>query len=308
MNKKLLVAIDGSAYSSNSLDYLIRLFNNDHSISVHLFSVVSAASGDQNWMFEVDSLRKHSPATDRKKITAERYLRDAKTRLIRNGFDDDKVTFSTEITSTRIATSIHHEANRGIYDALVIGRRGIGKVGEMLLGSVSAHLVDTCHELPIWIIDGEITSSRFLLAVHCMPKSLLAADHLGFVVHGNREVEVMLYHSNIFLRREPKVLLEEFHQQWGKEWCDQYLDPDNYLFYAHAQVLKDNGVRKEGITQLPMKTELDASRDLIKQAKKHKCGTIVVGRRPRGSEKGIFGGVSDRTLGQAQNLALWLVG
>ncbi len=308
MNKKLLVAIDGSAYSSNSLDYLIRLFNNDQSISFHLFSVVSASSGDQNWMYEVDPLRKHSPATERKRITAERYLRDAKARLIRNGFDENEITFSAETTSAQIATSIHHEANRGIYDALVIGRRGIGKVGEMLLGSVSAHLVDTCHEVPLWIIDGEITSSRFLLAVHTMPKSLLAADHLGYIVQAYPEAEVMLYHSRILFRREPKVSLEELHQQWSKEWCDKYLDPDNYLFYAHSQVLKDNGVHKKCITQLPMRTELDASRDLIKQAKKHKCGTIVVGRRPRGSEKGIFGGVSDRTLGQAQNLALWLVG
>lgn len=308
MNKKLMVAIDGSAYSSNSLDYLIRLFKHDQSISFHLFSVVSASSGDQNWMFEVDPLREHSPATERKKMTAERYLRDAKARLVRNGFDEDKITFSAEITSAQISIAIHHEANRGKYDALVIGRRGIGRVGEMLLGSVSAHLVDNCHELPLWIVDGEITSTRFLLAVHTMPKSLIAADHLGFIAGGHPEAEVMLYHSKTLFRREPRVPLEELRQQWGTEWCEKYLDPENYLFYAHAQVLKDNGVPKKCITQLPMKTELDASRDLIKQAKKHSCGTIVVGRRPKGSEKGIFGGVSDRTLGQAQNMALWLVG
>lgn len=308
MTKKLLAAIDGSAYSSNSLDYLIRLFSSDKDIAVHLFSVVSAASGDQNWMFEVDPMRQHSPATERKKITAERYLRDAKTRLVRNGFAEDRVTFSTAVTSAQIATSIHQEAGRGLYDALVIGRRGIGKVGEMLLGSVSAHLVDKNHEVPLWIVDGEITSNRFLLAVHCMPKSLMAADHLGYIIQDNPDAEVLLYHSKILFRREPNVPTEEYHRQWGKDWCDQYLDPENYLFFAHAQILKDNGVRKECIRQLPMKTELDASRDLIKQAKNHNCGTIVVGRRPRGSEKGIFGGVSDRTLGQAQNLALWIVG
>lgn len=306
--KKIMVAIDGSAYSSNSLDYLIRLFHNDTNISFHLFSVVSASSGDQNWMFEVDPLRQHSPATERKKITATRYLRDAKERLARNGFNEDNITFSAEITSAQTAVAIHHEACKGLYDALVIGRRGIGKVGEMLLGSVSAHLVDVCYEMPLWIVDGEIKSTRFLLAVHTMPKSLIAADHLGYIVKDHPDVDVMLYHSKTLFRKAPKVPLEELEQQWGKEWCDKYLDPDNYLFYAHAQVLKDHGVNAKCITQLPMKTELDASRDLIKQAKKNNCGTIVVGRRPKGSEKGIFGGVSDRTLVQAQNIALWLVG
>lgn len=305
--KKIMAAIDGSAYSSNSLDYLIRLFHDNKNISFHLFSVVSARSGDQNWMFEVDPLRKHSPATERKKITAEKYLRDAKARLIRNGFNENHITFCAQITSIQIAAAIHHEACKGQYDALVIGRRGIGKVGEMLLGSVSANLVDVCRELPLWIVDGEITSSRFLLAVHSMPKSLIASDHLGYIIKDHPDVEVMLYHSKSLFRKAPKLPLEELHQQWGKEWCDKYLDPDNYFFYAHAQILKDHGVSPKCITQLPMKTELDASRDLIKQAKKHNCGTIIVGRRPKGSEKGIFGGVSDRTLTQAQNLALWLV-
>jgi len=308
MNKKILAAIDGSAYSSNSINYLIRLFRNERNISVHLFSVVSAGSGDQNWMFQVDPHRSHTPATERKKITAERYLRDARERFVRNGFPEDRITFSTEITSAQIATSIHHEANRGLYDALVIGRRGIGKVGDWLFGSVSANLVESCHEVPLWIIDGEITSNSFLLAVHSMPKSLMAADHLGYIIHDNEDVEVKLYHSKTLFSREPRVPLKEFHRQWGKKWCEQYLDPENYFFYAHAQILKDHGVRKERITQLPMKVELDASRDLIKQAKKYNCGTIVIGRRQKGSEKGIFGGVSDRTLGQAQNLALWLVG
>ena len=308
MDKKLLVAIDGSVYSLNSIDYLIRLFSNDKNMSLHLFSVVSESGSGQNWMYEVDSFRQHSPMADRRRITAERYLRDAKSRLVRNGFSEERVTFSAEITSSQSVAAIHHEANRGIYDALVIGRRGIGKVGEMFFGSVSAFLVEKCHEVPLWIIDGEITSNRFLLAVHSMPKSLMAADHLGYIVQDNPEAEVMLYHSRILFRKEPEISPEKFHPQWGKEWCDNNLDQENYLSYAHAQDLHDNGVRKNCITQLPMRADLDASRDLIKHARKHKCGTIVVGRRPRGSEKGIFGGVSDRTLGQAQNLALWLVG
>jgi nucleotide-binding universal stress UspA family protein len=308
MDKKLLVAIDGSVYSSNSIDYLIRLFKEDKDMSLHLFSVVSESGSGQNWMYEVDSLRQHTPAAELRRNTAERYLRDAKSRLVRNGFDEERVTFSAEITSSQIVAAIHHEANRGKYDALVIGRRGIGKVGEMFFGSVSAFLVEKCHELPLWIIDGEITSSRFLLAVHAMPKSLLAADHLGYIVQASPDAEILLYHSKILFRKEPEIPREKFHQQWGREWCDTYLDPENYLFYAHAQVLKDNGVHRKRIQQLPMGIDLDPGRDLLKQAKKYKCGTIVVGRRSRESTKGFFGGVSDRALSQAQNLALWLVG
>lgn len=308
MKKKVLVAIDGSVYSLNSIDYLIRLFKENKNFSVHLFAVVSEAGTGQNWMYEVDPHREHAPLTDRRRITAEKYLRDAKQRLVRNGFSKENISFEAQVTSSQIAIAIHHEANRGQYDALVIGRRGMGKVGELFFGSVSAYLVEKCHEIPIWLIDGEITSNRFLLAVHCKPQSLLAADHLAFMIRSNPDAEILLYHSNILFSKDEMADHEEFHEIWGKEWCDKHLDPENYLFFAHAQILKDNGVSAKRITQMPMGRNLYVSRDLIKQAHKHNCGTIIMGRRPRAAEKGLFGGVSDQTLQQAENLAIWLVG
>jgi len=308
MKRKVLVAIDGSVYSLNSIDYLIRLFRDDPTMSIHLFAVVAEGGKGQNWMYEVDPLRERSPLSERRRITAEKYLRDAKARLVRNGFSDERVTFAVEITSAQSTTAIHFEANKGVYDALVIGRRGMGKVGELFFGSVSSFLVDRCHDLPIWIVDGEVTSEHFLLAVHCKPESLLAADHLAFIAKSLPDSQIYLYHSKVVFGSDQEAVPEEFHAIWGKEWCDQYLDPENYLFFAHAQILKDNGISAKRIIQMPMERNLYVSRDLIRQARNNKIGTIVMGRRSKEAAKGLLGGVSDSTLSQAQNLALWLVG
>ena len=108
--------------------------------------------------------------------------------------------------------------DRGRYDALVVGRRGMGKVGELFFGSVTAFLVGKCHEIPIWLIDGEITSNRFLLAVHSKPQSLLAADHLAFMARSNPDAEILLYHSNILFSNDKLVDPEEFQKIWGKLW------------------------------------------------------------------------------------------
>ena len=308
MEKKILVAVDGSPYSMNSIDYLARLFKGDPSISLHLHAVVSEAGSGQNWMYEVDPLREHTPLTERRRITAEKFLRDAKARLVRNGFNVQQVTHVAEVSQVQAAPSIHREASKGVYDALVIGRRGMGKVGELFFGSVSAYLIDRCHDVPLWIVDGEVSSSRYLLAVHCKPQSLLAADHLAFIAGSHPESEILLYHSNVLFGSEQATEPEEFHKIWGKDWCEKYLDIENFLFYAHAQVLMDHGVPAKHITQLRMEWNLEVGRDLIKQAKKHRCGTIVIGRRPKEATKSLLGGVSDRALSQAQNLALWLVG
>ncbi|RUM35329.1 MAG: hypothetical protein DSY50_05005 [Desulfobulbus sp.] len=308
MEKKILVAVDGSVFSSNSLDYLIRLFPANHDISIHLLSIVSAGSSDQNWMLDVDPLRRDTPAVELRKAKASRYLKDARERLLRNGFSENRIQLSVESSSGSIAVSIHHQANQGMFDALLIGRRGVGKIGEMFMGSVSTDLLNTCHEVPLWMIDGEVHSARFLLAVHASPESLMAADHLGFFMKNNPKTEVYLYHSSAVFGSAKKPPIEQFHKQWGVDWCEKYLDLENNLYKAHAQVLTDHGIAEKQISHEPPHTTLEASNDLLKQAKQHRCGTIVLGRRGREIEKGILGGVSDRTVQNAQNLAIWVVG
>jgi len=308
MERKILVAIDGSMYSSNSVDYIIRLFKSDPEVSIHLLAIVSSEGNDQNWMYDVDPLRGQFPATDKKTRTAIKYLKDARERLLRNGFSEDRISFQTEKSRANIAASIHHTAVQGQYDALLIGRRGMGKVGEMFFGSVSLYLVETCHEIPLWIIDGEVSSTRFLLAVHALPASLMAADHLAFIIQADNESEICLYHSDQLFGGDKVAAEKDFYPQWGKEWCREHLDMDNNLFHAHSQILQEGGVAKERIIRLPVQKGLDASHDLLRQAKNHRCGTIVLGRRGRGQSKGFLGGVSDRTMQNAQNLAVWLVG
>jgi nucleotide-binding universal stress UspA family protein len=308
MEKKILVAVDGSVYSSNSLDYLIRLFKNDANLKIELLSIVSAGSSDQNWMLDVDPLRAESPVVELRKAKAGKYLQDAKARLLRNNFSEDQVNFQIDSSSASIATSIHHIANKGVYDGLLIGRRGVGKVGEMFMGSVSADLISKCHEVPLWIIDGEVTSSRFLLAAHCTPQSLRAADHLAFIMQNNPETRVYIYHSSAVFGTTQAAPPEDFYDQWGEQWCRDHLDLNNHLYKAHTQILVDNGIPADKISLVQPHLDIDASHDLLKQAKKHGCGTIVIGRRGREVDKGLMGGVSDRTTQNAQNMAVWLVG
>ena len=308
MKKTVLVAIDGSVYSSNSLDYLIKLFDNDSSFHIHLISVVPSGGSSQDWMFDVDPLRQQSPLTEKRSRVAHRYLKNAKARLIRNGFPKDQVSYSAKTSSTSISTALHQEANQGQYDSILIGRRGIGTVGGLFFGSTSGDFIEKCHEIPMWIIDGEIVSRRFLLAVQSQPESLMAADHLAFMLQDHPRAEICLYHSNNMFGRQQPAKPEHFHPQWGEQWCEQYLDLENFLFYAHAQVLIDNGIPRNRISQLPAQMHLDVGADLLRQAKRHNCGTIVIGRRGRQVGKGLLKGVSDRAVQQAQNIAIWLVG
>ena len=307
MEKTILVAIDGSVYSANSLDYLARLFAADSGLAVHLLAVAPSGGAGKEWMFDVDPHRSPSAGSDKRSQQATRHLREAVERLTRAGVSGERIHTRVRTATGGIAAAIRDEAERGSYDSLVIGRRGLGTVGSMLFGSTSGELVDKCHRVPLWIVDGSVSSPRFLLAVHCQPASLKAADHLGFILKAHPSAEICLYHSDSIFGKQPQARAEDFHAAWGRAWCDRHLDIDNFLFYAHAQVLMDNGISRQRITQLPVQMHLDVSGDLLRQAKAHHCGTIVIGRRPRGGA-GQFKGVSDKAVQQAENLAVWLAG
>lgn len=307
MERTLLVAVDGSVYSSNSLDYLGRLFAGDRDLTIHLLHVASSGSTGKEWMNDVDPLRSQVAGSDKRSILGRKYLKEAEERLLRQGFAAERIQTRVK-SAASISSAIREEAERGNFDAIVIGRRGLGAVGTMFFGSTSTDLIEKCHRSPLWIIDGNVSATRFLLAVHNHPSSLMAADHLAFMLKGVAGAEICLYHSNSVFGSQTPAKAEDFHAQWGKQWCDQYLDLDNFLFYAHAQLLVDNGFSRHRITQLPAQMHLDVSSDLLKQAKQHRCGTIVIGRRRRDLSRGQLKGVSDKTVKQAQNVAVWLAG
>jgi len=306
MEKNILIAIDGSVYSGNSLEYIVKLFGSDPSLSLHLLGVVPGGGG-KDWMNDVDPLRSQSVATDQRSSRARRQLRDAEDRLIRDGIPKERIETKVR-TAASVSGAIRDEAERGNYDCVVIGRRGLGTVGNMFFGSISAELIEKCHKVPLWITDGKVSNERFLLAVHPSPSSLMAADHLAHMLKGHHDAEICLYHSKPVFGAVRAAKPEAFHAQWGKEWCDKYLDRKNSFFCAHTQLLVEGGISQSRITQLPAQVHLDVGSDLVRQAKQHNCGTIVIGRRRRDLAKGQLKGVSDKTLKQAQDIAVWLAG
>lgn len=309
MGKKILVPEDGSTYSANSTDYLIKLFHQDRDIHIHLLTVVPHGRGEQSWMLDVDPLRAGILSGNDKIINESmEYLQRTKDKLIRNGLAGEQISCEVKSGRGAVISTIYQTASRGNYDALLVGRRGLGIVGEMFLGSVSLALLEKCRKIPLWIIDGNITfANRFLLAVHAMPASLMAADHLAFIVKEKPDTEILLYHSRKLFGTKPDTREKDFYPQWGQEWCKQHLDLDNHLFNAHTEVLVKGGIDKKQIKILPMQKKLDVSHDLLNQAKQRECGTIILGRRGGGFSRGLLGGVTDKVTRNAQDVTIWLI-
>ena len=138
--------------------------------------------------------------------------------------------------------------------------------------------------------------------------SLLAIDHLAHIMEGRKDITIFLFHCHRFLGKKIEANPESFYPIWGKEWSDSNLTDNDHLFHGPTQLLIEAGIPESNIITLSEVPDLGAAHGIIRQAHKHHCGTIVIGRRGDGTTKGILGGVSDRTLKYSQDIALWVVG
>jgi nucleotide-binding universal stress UspA family protein len=311
MLKKILIAVDGSPYSTHSLRYLGQLFQQLPEIHFHLLSLVpasSAGSAAKDWLTEAELLNTVSPATRNLLATQKKYMLQATDTLKRLGIAEEQVHTSVRLSPRSVAQDIIHEARQGKYDALLIGRRGIGKLEKMIMGSVSATILEKCHDVPLWIIDGQVNSRKFLVPVDGTCHSLKAIDHLAFILAGNPYAEVTLFYSKALLGSHPKIEPKDFYAVWGETWCEEHLRREDSLFHAPKQLLLDSGFPEERIFLKETFMGIDPSRQILRQALIDDFGTIVMGRRGEEASKGLFRGVSDRVLHMAEEVAIWIIG
>ena len=309
MERKILLAVDGSTCSNQAIDYFATLFANRPEVKIHILHC-SASSGSLLPEPEdpANSLMPTNHKFDKRQAVSLRYLQRAEEKLISLGISADRLTSATVHGDASVAKSLKNYGEKQLVDSIVVARRGLGVVGEMLMGSVSAELFRKCRSIPLWIIDGQVQSKRILVPVDGSVFSLLAVDHLAHIFAGRNDISFFFFHTRSFLSSHIQCVPEDYYSRWGKEWCDTNLRGKNCLFNGPIQLLLDSGIAQEAIHTLPEPTTLEESMSIISHARKNTCGTIVIGRRREGLAKGLMGSVSSRTMLQTQDMALWLVG
>lgn len=144
---KILLAYDGFAHSKHALEEAAELAA-DGRTEVTILSVVPDAeargskSGGHRWL---------APHAHQDVAVAHSYLHE-------RGLEAEM-----KIAHGKPADEIRKEANEGGYDLVVVGSRGRGAFGELLLGSVSQKLVEVAP-CPV-VIAGKDTTVRHAPAV-----------------------------------------------------------------------------------------------------------------------------------------------
>lgn len=139
--KRVILAVDGSENSKRAVEMVKKLAGNGslHVAVVHVVQPVYQTVGAYGY-FEIPSLLEVQEETGRK-ILADTYAELAETGA----------EVETHLVIGRIGEEICELAREGGYDLIVVGRRGISRLGEVVLGSVSEYVIRHSH-LPVLVV------------------------------------------------------------------------------------------------------------------------------------------------------------
>ncbi len=171
---RALVAIDGSAPAALAIDLVARAAWPDGSL-IRVVEAVETGSAVFGGPWPALALVESDAVETALRSEAEARVEAARQRLAQPG-----VTVEAAVLRGRPAIAIADEAKAMIADLIVVGSHGHSRIESMLLGSVSAELIDhtpapvlvargTAIDRVLLAWDGSIGASRAAEIVRCWP-------------------------------------------------------------------------------------------------------------------------------------------
>ncbi|WP_319407174.1 universal stress protein [uncultured Desulfosarcina sp.] len=309
MEKKVLIAVDDSRHSENAVRYAAGVYETVKEMKIVLFHVeptisqylVDEAKTKPGAYAELQKLMRKSHQA------AQAMLEKDKALMVSSGVAEKDIQVMSLPRKFGAAKDILEYGTALLYDAIIVGRRGLSGLAEVFIGSVSANIVDNSQLVPVWLVDEKSPSQEVMVAVDGSESSLRAVDHLAFILGGNTEMTITFFHvaprlsdvCPIDFSETDTSQLEAVIQQGDKACIDR--------FYAHAlKKLEEAGIEERQIKVDVRKGGLRVGKSVLEAYRKGKFGTLIVGRR--GMNKQFFtGSVSRSLVNQFSKGALWVV-
>jgi nucleotide-binding universal stress UspA family protein len=292
--KPLLLTLDGSDRAFQTVHYISKI----HSLKdrpIVLFTVFSKIP-DAHWDLEKE------PAYNRKlgEIRAwethrakklETYMGKARQILLNAGFPPDAVEIRLHERRKGVARDIIREVRKG-YFALVVGRKGVGRMRRILVGSVANKLLERVATIPVVLIGRDVQPGKVLIALDGSAGSLKAVDCVG-EVFGASGYEINL--TNV-MRYEAKDRIAESERFIGEVF-------DRAIDRLTAAGIARKHISTQIVTGAPSRAEA-----IVKEAKQGGFGTIVMGKRGLSEVRDFsMGSVTQKVVQSATGRAVWVV-
>jgi nucleotide-binding universal stress UspA family protein len=311
--KNILLPVDDSIYSTQALQYVVTMSPDLQDIHYSLFYVQPILSDYILEEAEHDpvAMKKLERLNERNAALADTILKRHKERLVQSKVPEENIKLLTMRRELGASKDIIQQAYDLSADAIVMGRRGLSKIQEAFIGSTTKAVVDNSSDIPVWVIDSEITSRKILLAVDGSTNSIRALDYLLDFVHPDSAFDLTLYHVQPSLRDCCEIDFTASQSPEDLEAVAGIIEKadrhciDNFMGLARRK-FEEKKIHGDRIKTKTQQTKLSIGGAIVDEFNNNGYGTLIVGKR--GIDKKFFmGSVSNYLISQMERGALWVV-
>lgn len=310
--KRIMIAVDGSDQALEAVRYVSEVLPPGR-IKVVLFHVTTKIP-ESFWDLKDNSqVREQVLSIGAWKARQDGLIRDfmekARSVLSSSGFASDAVAERVQERNVGIARDIAAEARQG-YDAVVIGRKGMGGLEDLVFGSVANKVIERVANVPVWVIGEGPKTGKVLVAIDASEGSMRAVEYVGSMLSGS-DAQVTLIHTirsfDIFQFGAGPDQNTEWREKAGREL--QKVEEEMELFISDAKKrLIELGLKPKRVTGKVVSNVATRAGCIIEEARNGGSGTIVVGRRGLSRVEEFFmGRVSNKVLQMAKDMAVWVI-
>jgi len=155
---KILIAMDASDGAMRAMEYVVDIFGDNHPelLLFHVTRGLDPPQTEYEWpaVFHADGYwlkkaeKEFSLAEKRMKTLFRRSVR----RLEEKGADVSRINTKIVPGVYSRAGAIFGEALEGGYGTIVVGRRGLSRVEEFVMGRVSSKVLQLAEEMAVWVV------------------------------------------------------------------------------------------------------------------------------------------------------------
>jgi len=288
------LAVDASDYSFEIAKYVseIQYFQKTEAVLFSVFNKIPESYYDLKSNPQYGKRIRNIEAWELQNRTSlEEYVRGAERILLDAGFPRDNVIVKIREREKGIARDILKEAKAG-YSAVAVGRKGISKLGGIVLGSVATRLLEQLVFVPLIVVGKDTGPGKILIGVDGSEGAMRAVDYVATTLGGS-EFEVKLVNV---IRGGAEDYIEDAKREI------------EHVFDQAKDRLKKSGFQSNQIKTTIITDVHSRAGAVVEEARQGKYGTIVIGRRGLSKLQEFFmGRVSNKIIQLAKEKVVWVM-
>jgi nucleotide-binding universal stress UspA family protein len=157
--KKFLLCLNDSEGAMLALNHVAAVLGASKGCEVMLLHAVRSFRGFRNFVHEVFSSEGDKSEVERieRELDAAAKLLEpsfdkARAALVSSGVDTGRIHQKIVSGASNAAQAIIDEAEKGEYDTIVVGRRGLSKVEQLIMGRVSNRIIHMASDRTVWVV------------------------------------------------------------------------------------------------------------------------------------------------------------